>query len=170
MWPSRRRSILTSSASMHSTSWPLSARQAPVTRPTYPVPTTLTFITRLLLDCETTSRAPYWLRNVRPHGLSGKIGIHDLGVQMSDSVADSRHILVTGAAGFIGMHACAALLERGWRVHGVDNLNAYYAVSLKEDRLANLRRHPAASHFRFTRLDVADAEAISTLFTRERFS
>src|SRR5690606_15854077 len=70
----------------------------------------------------------------------------------------------------IGMHACAALLERGWRVHGVDNLNAYYAVSLKEDRLANLRRHPAASHFRFTRLDVADAEAISTLFTRERFS
>ena len=88
---------------------------------------------------------------------------------MSHSAA-SRHILVTGAAGFIGMHACAALLDRGWRVHGVDILNAYYAVSLKEDRLAKLRNHPASGRFGFTRLDIADKNAVSALFAGEGFS
>lgn len=83
---------------------------------------------------------------------------------------ESRHILVTGAAGFIGMHACAALLERGWRVHGIDNLNAYYAVALKEDRLAQLGRHPAAGRFAFTRMDIADTSAVPDLFAREGFS
>ena len=51
-------------------------------------------------------------------------------------------ILVTGAAGFIGFHVAKALLERGERVVGIDNLNDYYDVRLKEARLAELRAFP----------------------------
>jgi UDP-glucuronate 4-epimerase len=66
-------------------------------------------------------------------------------------------ILVTGAAGFIGFHVAKALLERGERVLGVDNLNAYYDVTLKEARLAQLTAFPG---FGFAKLDVADREGI----------
>ena len=52
------------------------------------------------------------------------------------------HILVTGAAGFIGSAVALRLLERGDTVWGIDNLNAYYEVSLKEARLARLQGHP----------------------------
>lgn len=65
-------------------------------------------------------------------------------------------VLVTGAAGFIGMHACARLLARGVTVVGIDNLNAYYDPALKEARLARLLPHP---NFRFERLDIADRQA-----------
>ncbi len=74
-------------------------------------------------------------------------------------------ILVTGAAGFIGMHACERLLARGETVLGVDNLNAYYDVALKEARLARLTEHP---RFRFERLDVADRQGMVELFERTR--
>jgi len=74
-------------------------------------------------------------------------------------------ILVTGAAGFIGFHVCRALLERGERVLGVDNLNAYYDVRLKEARLERLRAHEA---FAFARADIADAEAVAEATRRER--
>jgi len=66
-------------------------------------------------------------------------------------------ILVTGAAGFIGMHVSAALLQRGEQVIGIDNLNDYYRVALKEARLATLTR---ARGFRFERLDLAEIEAL----------
>jgi len=66
-------------------------------------------------------------------------------------------ILVTGAAGFIGMHVSAALLQRGEQVIGIDNLNDYYRVALKEARLATLTR---ARDFRFERLDLAEIEAL----------
>ncbi len=69
-------------------------------------------------------------------------------------------VLVTGAAGFIGFHTSRALLERGEAVLGVDNLNDYYDVSLKQARLEELRRHGG---FRFERLDIADREAVGTL-------
>jgi UDP-glucuronate 4-epimerase len=69
-------------------------------------------------------------------------------------------ILVTGAAGFIGFHVSAALLGRGEQVVGVDNLNAYYSVALKEARLAELRRHPG---FAFHRLELAEREALAAL-------
>ncbi|HEY6898757.1 MAG TPA: NAD-dependent epimerase, partial [Rhodocyclaceae bacterium] len=72
---------------------------------------------------------------------------------------------VTGAAGFIGMHVCERLLARGDEVVGVDNLNDYYDVSLKEARLARLTPHSA---FRFARLDVADREGMAALFATER--
>ena len=65
-------------------------------------------------------------------------------------------VLVTGAAGFIGMHACARLLARGDTVVGIDNLNTYYDPALKEARLARLLPRP---NFRFERLDIAAVEA-----------
>jgi UDP-glucuronate 4-epimerase len=66
-------------------------------------------------------------------------------------------ILVTGAAGFIGYHLCEALLGAGERVIGVDNLNDYYAVTLKQARLARLERHPG---FRAIVLDLAERAAV----------
>ena len=75
-------------------------------------------------------------------------------------------ILVTGAAGFIGMTASLRLLERGDEVVGLDNLNDYYDVQLKRDRLARLQPH---GRFRFVKLDVADRPAMEALFAAERF-
>ncbi len=75
-------------------------------------------------------------------------------------------ILVTGAAGFIGMTTATRLLARGDEVVGLDNLNDYYDVQLKRDRLARLQ--PQAG-FRFVRLDVADREGMQRLFEQERF-
>lgn len=75
-------------------------------------------------------------------------------------------ILVTGCAGFIGFFACRALLARGNRVVGIDNLNDYYDVQLKRDRLRQLQDHP---DFRFEQIDVADVAAVTALFGAERF-
>ena len=74
-------------------------------------------------------------------------------------------ILLTGVAGFIGFHVAKALLARGDRLVGVDNLNDYYDVSLKEARLAELRASP---DFGFSKLDVADREGILGLVERHR--
>jgi UDP-glucuronate 4-epimerase len=74
-------------------------------------------------------------------------------------------ILVTGAAGFIGMHVAQRLLARGDAVVGIDSLNAYYDPALKAARLARLDGDPA---FRFERLDIADGAALHALFARER--
>jgi UDP-glucuronate 4-epimerase len=65
--------------------------------------------------------------------------------------------LVTGAAGFIGFHTALRLLARGERVVGLDNLNDYYSVSLKRDRVAVLTKHPA---FVFHCLDLADLSSV----------
>lgn len=75
-------------------------------------------------------------------------------------------VLVTGAAGFIGMHASERLLARGDEVVGLDNLNDYYDVQLKLDRLARLTPQPG---FRFVKLDVADRPGLDKLFAEERF-
>jgi UDP-glucuronate 4-epimerase len=75
-------------------------------------------------------------------------------------------ILVTGAAGFIGMHVALRLSGRGDEVVGVDNLNDYYDMRLKEDRLAILLSN---LKFRFIKMDIADGEAMGELFSRERF-
>ncbi len=74
-------------------------------------------------------------------------------------------VLVTGAAGFIGMHASLRLLERGDEVVGYDNLNAYYDPALKEARLARLQQHPG---FTFVRGDLADRPAVASLFATYR--
>ncbi len=75
-------------------------------------------------------------------------------------------ILVTGAAGFIGAALSQRLLARGDQVTGVDNLNAYYAVSLKQARLQRLHAQPG---FQFHPLDIADRAALIPLFTGEPF-
>jgi UDP-glucuronate 4-epimerase len=74
-------------------------------------------------------------------------------------------ILITGCAGFIGMHVAERLLARGDQVVGIDNLNDCYDVALKEARLARLAPHPG---FRFLKLDIADRVAMAELFARER--
>jgi len=74
-------------------------------------------------------------------------------------------ILVTGAAGFIGYHVAARLLDAGERVVGIDNLNAYYDPALKQARLARLVAH---ANFEFVRMDIADRPAMAALFARER--
>src|SRR3954454_1518831 len=74
-------------------------------------------------------------------------------------------ILVTGAAGFIGMHTSLRLLERGDEVIGVDNLNDYYEVSLKEARLARLTPSP---RFKFHKVSVEDRDAMAAIFSGEK--
>jgi UDP-glucuronate 4-epimerase len=77
-------------------------------------------------------------------------------------------VLVTGAAGFIGAHVCRALLARGERVVGLDNLNPYYDPALKQARLAALTGDAAPGAFAFHRLDLADHDSVMTLMRAER--
>ena len=70
-------------------------------------------------------------------------------------------IVLTGAAGFIGMHTAQKLLARGDEVIGIDNLNDYYEISLKEARLAQIGSN---SGFSFRKMDIADREAMAALF------
>jgi len=74
-------------------------------------------------------------------------------------------VLVTGAAGFIGFHVAFALLKRGERVVGLDSLNAYYDVALKEARLARLRAF-AHNRFSFERADIAERDAVAAVLAR----
>ncbi|OEU78633.1 MAG: capsular biosynthesis protein CpsI [Desulfobacterales bacterium S5133MH4] len=76
------------------------------------------------------------------------------------------HILVTGAAGFIGYHVSRRLLEEGRKVIGLDNLNSYYDVRLKKDRLKQLETFDA---FSFCQLDLADRKGMEEFFTRHSF-
>ena len=75
-------------------------------------------------------------------------------------------ILLTGAAGFIGYHVTERLLAAGHQVTGIDNLNDYYEVSLKQARLARLTPH---DQFRFQQLDLADRSGMAELFAQGQF-
>jgi UDP-glucuronate 4-epimerase len=75
-------------------------------------------------------------------------------------------VLITGAAGFIGMHVAERLLARGDEVVGLDNLNDYYDPALKQARLARLVPH---ANFCFVAMDVAERAGIAALFAAERF-
>jgi len=75
-------------------------------------------------------------------------------------------ILVTGAAGFIGFHVSRYLCDRGDEVIGIDNLNDYYDVSLKQARLKQLKPY---DNFIFVHLDIADREGVTKLFEDEKF-
>ena len=78
-----------------------------------------------------------------------------------------KKILVTGAAGFIGYYLSKSLLEDGYTVVGVDDLNDYYDVRLKEARLSKLNGYP---NFRFIKGDISDKTLIETLFSTESFA
>ncbi|MDA8420986.1 MAG: NAD-dependent epimerase [Pseudomonadota bacterium] len=75
-------------------------------------------------------------------------------------------ILITGVAGFIGSGLALRLLDRGDSVYGIDNMNDYYSVALKESRLGRIGAHP---QFRFEKLDISDREGVARLFRENRF-
>lgn len=77
-----------------------------------------------------------------------------------------KKILVTGAAGFIGLHLCKRLLDDGNEVIGIDNLNDYYDINLKIDRLKQIEDN---KKFKFIKVDLADREALSNIFAENGF-
>jgi UDP-glucuronate 4-epimerase len=77
-----------------------------------------------------------------------------------------RKILVTGAAGFIGFHLAGRLLAAGNKIVGLDNLNNYYDIRLKEARLARLM---PLKNFRFLRMGLEEREKLQLLFAEENF-
>jgi UDP-glucuronate 4-epimerase len=77
-----------------------------------------------------------------------------------------KNVLVTGAAGFIGFHLCRQLLKEEIQITGIDNLNAYYDVGLKKDRLKNISSAP---NFEFIKMDMADRSAMQALFSDNKF-
>jgi UDP-glucuronate 4-epimerase len=78
----------------------------------------------------------------------------------------NKKILVTGAAGFIGFHLCKSLLDLGNEVVGIDNLNEYYDVNLKLDRLKKFDGH---KNFKFVKTDLKERELVTRTFSDERF-
>jgi UDP-glucuronate 4-epimerase len=84
-----------------------------------------------------------------------------------------QNILVTGSAGFIGFHLTKALLKAGHRITGIDNLNNYYSVVLKEARLADIERfctdHECGERYCFIQMDIADRQAMASLFSEQTF-
>lgn len=79
---------------------------------------------------------------------------------------NAENILVTGAAGFIGFHLCSRLLKEGFAVTGIDNMNPYYDVGLKEARLAQLLSY---GKFAFVKTDIAGKEALERVFEKNKF-
>ena len=80
----------------------------------------------------------------------------------------SKKYLVTGAAGFIASQVCSQLLDQGNQVVGVDNLNDYYDVRLKEWRLQQLENHSNAQNFYFEKkLDIENQESLKVLFKNQ---
>jgi UDP-glucuronate 4-epimerase len=77
-----------------------------------------------------------------------------------------KNVLVTGAAGFIGFHLCRQLLKDGVRITGIDNLNPYYDVGLKKDRLDNILSDP---NFKFVQMDMAERSDMQALFRDSHF-
>ena len=77
-----------------------------------------------------------------------------------------KNVLVTGAAGFIGFHLCQRLLKNGFNVVGIDNLNTYYDVRLKEARLDRILPF---DNFAMAKMDLADRNGLENLFRDHRF-
>lgn len=78
--------------------------------------------------------------------------------------------LVTGVAGFIGFHLAKRLLSEGHEVTGIDNLNDYYDVRLKKDRLGCLHKLENAKNFHFVEMDIANADGLEAIFSSSNFS
>ena len=76
-------------------------------------------------------------------------------------------ILITGAAGFIGMHLCKKLLDLGFEVIGLDNINSYYDIKLKKNRLKNL--YDNNKQFQFYEIDILDNTKLTNIFNDNDF-
>ncbi len=76
----------------------------------------------------------------------------------------NKRYLVTGAAGFIGSQVCLRLLEEGHQVSGVDNLNDYYDVRLKDWRLSQIQSHPNSENFHFEKMDIENQRSLDCFF------
>ena len=77
------------------------------------------------------------------------------------------NILLTGCAGFIGYHLSLKLLDKGYRVIGIDNLNNYYSVKLKLLRLKKLKKN---NKFSFYKVDIKNKKTLKKIFSKNRFS
>jgi len=77
-----------------------------------------------------------------------------------------KKVLVTGAAGFIGYHLSKSLLNKGYEIVGIDNMNSYYNVKLKEARIADIIEN---SNFHFYKMDICDMESMNVLFDENQF-
>jgi len=98
----------------------------------------------------------------QPDGRSAEMSITDCTmIPEVNMELKLEKVLVTGAAGFIGCHLSKRLLDNGCQVAGVDNLNSYYDVGLKKDRLKTLMNFPK---FAFHRIDLSDREGLETIF------
>ena len=78
---------------------------------------------------------------------------------------ESLRILITGCAGFIGYHLSNSLLNKGYYIVGIDNLNNYYDVKLKEDRLKELNKF---DNFKFIKGDITDENVINDIFKKNK--
>lgn len=78
---------------------------------------------------------------------------------------DNKKILITGCVGFIGMHLSRSLLDDGFIVHGIDNINDYYDIALKNSRLHILQRH---KNFSFSKIDITNLDALKIIFKNFR--
>lgn len=85
----------------------------------------------------------------------------------------SKKILITGSAGFIGFHLTKTLLDLGFDVVGIDNMNSYYDPKLKHSRLDNINKHVReydhAESYKFVQLDISNIQSLSELFSTENF-
>jgi len=79
-------------------------------------------------------------------------------------------ILVTGAAGFIGFHLCKKLIEKKIHVIGIDNLNNYYSVKLKKDRINFLKKHKNSKYFSFKKLDLRNVKLLNNFLNKKKIS
>ena len=75
--------------------------------------------------------------------------------------------LITGVSGFIGMHVCKRLLDSGYEVIGIDNINSYYDVSLKKDRLKQI--HSKNNQFKFYKIDILEYKKLEKVFEENNF-
>ena len=75
--------------------------------------------------------------------------------------------LVTGVSGFIGMHVCKKLLDLGYEVIGIDNINSYYDISLKKDRLKQI--HSKNNQFKFYKIDILEYKILEKVFEENNF-
>ncbi len=78
-----------------------------------------------------------------------------------------KKILITGCAGFIGYHTCSRFLDENYEVVGIDNLNSYYDIELKKDRLKLLKKR---SNFKFKKIDIENRNSLSKIFKTHKFS